>query len=81
MTGPDKRTIFARRNRDPYSEYTACRLPLEQLERLRQVAKMLYIDVSDLLRALIAAIASLPVKQEVSPQIAPLPTSDKIRYV
>lgn len=91
MAGPNKRTIWARRNRGIFDAYTGCKVEAGKLDRLREVAKRLNVDVSDLLRAMIDALALLPLKpleigadwdelQKVKEKKSPT-TSDKMCYV
>jgi hypothetical protein len=77
-----KRTIWARRKRGGvYDAFMGVRLLPESKERLDMVAKLLNIDASDLLRALIEGIASIPVFSQGIAVSNPPAKSDNIRYV
>lgn len=89
--GPSKKTYWARRNREVFDGFAGFRLPSEQLDRLKRIADLLNIDLSDLLRALVGGFALLPLKvgeiganwDEINctAKANPPTTSDKIRYV
>jgi hypothetical protein len=86
-----KRTIWARRNRGVFNGFVGVRLLGERYDRLKLVAALLNIDVSDLIRAMVDGITSIPLETreiganpgEIKPsaKVNPPTTSDKIRYV
>jgi len=79
MPGPNKRTIWARRNRGVFDDFTGCKVQGKHLDRLRYLAKRLNVDVSDLLRAFIEAMASLPQKpEEIGANMAEIKSSGKV---
>jgi hypothetical protein len=81
MNKPDKRTLWARRARPVYNEFTGTRITGEQLASLKRLAGLLNVDVSDVLRVLIVAVGGLADISGVFATRTPPATSDKIHYV
>jgi hypothetical protein len=83
--------MWARRNRETFDSFTGFRLQSVELQRLRRIAGLLNIDVSELLRALARGLLLVPLNIEEiganadeiksAQKVNPPTTSDKIRYV
>ena len=76
-----EKTNKARQRRTVFNAQTNVRLEGKNLDVLRQVANLLHVDVSDLLRAMVCGIVAIAEKSPLLKENHSPTTSYKIRYV